>query len=80
MDDEKTVKVLESFTSVEIVTGADKFDYEIKNGKLIIYMLTDNKYVDGKLTLNVEQFTSSAKIAKYKGSIVIATNEKGTWK
>ena len=80
VDDEKTVKVLESFTSVEIVTGADKFDYEIKNGKLIIYMLTDNKYVDGKLTLNVEQFTSSAKIAKYKGSIVIATNEKGTWK
>jgi len=76
----KSISVLDSFESVEIVTGADKFDYEIKDGKLIIYMQKTNQYVDGTLTLNVEQFTSSAKIAKYKGSLVIAKNEKGTWK
>ena len=76
----KNISVLDSFKNIEIVTGASKFDYEIIDGKLIIYMQTTNQYVDGTLTLNVEQFTSSAKIAKYKGSIVIATNEKGIWK
>ena len=80
IDNEEKLTVLEAFNSVEIVTGSDKFDYEIKNGKLVIYMLTENKFVDGDLRLTVEQFTSSNQIAKYKGTVTIASNKEGTWK
>ena len=67
------VQLLDKIESVEIKTGADKFDYEIVNGKLTIYMTTDNKFVDGNLTLTVEQYTSGNSIAKYTGTVTIAT-------
>ncbi len=78
------IDILESINSVEIVVGADKFDYEIKDGKLIIYVLKTNANIDGGVTLNVEQFTSGSSIAKYKGSVRIAersalNNPEATW-
>ena len=72
----ETVNALPAFTSIEIKTGADKWNYEIVDGKLIIYMTTDNQYVDGWLTLCVEQYTNGKAIAKYTGNVRIA--EKST--
>ena len=70
------VSVFGQITEIEIVTGADKWDYELKDGKLILYMTTDNSYVDGWVTLNVEQYASGSNIAKYKGSMRLALKDK----
>ena len=67
------LEIFESITSVEIRTGTGKFDYEVVNGKLILYMDTTNPYIDGNVTIFVEQFTSGSNIAKYKGSLRIAS-------
>ena len=66
------IDVLAKIESVEIVTGASKFDYELKDGKLIIYVLTKNANIDGWVTLNVEQFVEGSNIAANKGSIRVA--------
>ena len=65
------IEVLGKIDSFEVVTGADKFDYELKDGKLTIYVKGSNSNIDGWVTLNVEQFTSGSNIAKYKGSLRI---------
>ena len=76
----ETVNVLDEITSVEIKTGADKWDYEIVDGKLVLYMTTDNTFVDGWVTLTVEQYTSGSAIAKYTGSTRIAEKvEDAAW-
>ena len=79
IEDNKNLNVLDSFESVEIVTGSDKSDYEIKDNKFIIYMKNSNEFVDGNLTLVVEQFTSSSNIAKYKGQLLIASKAEAEW-
>ena len=78
------INVLETINSIEVITGTDKFDYELKDGKLTIYMKSTNANVDGWVTLNVEQFTSGSNIAKYKGSVRVAerialNNPEATW-
>ena len=76
----ETVNVLDEITSVEIKTGADKWDCEIVDGKLIIYMTTDNQNVDGNFKLIVEQYTGGSAIAKYTGQVVIASKtEAQAW-
>ena len=69
----ESVQAIDKFESVEIKTGADKWDYEIANGKLTIYMPKTNPYVDGNLSLTVEQYTSGSSIAKYTGRVLIAS-------
>ena len=70
------LEIFDSITSVEIRTSSDKWDYELDNGKLVLYMTNTNTYIDGNVTLFVEQFTSSSNIAKYKGSLLIASKTK----
>ena len=67
------VKVFDSITNIEIKTGQDKWDYELKDGKLVLFMKTSNTFIDGNLTLNVEQFIASSNIVQYKGSLRIAS-------
>ena len=60
-------------TSVEIKTGQAKWGYEFNNGKLVLNMTTHNQFIDGTVSMIVEQFTSGSNIAKYKGTLVLAT-------
>ena len=71
----ETVDVFSKITAIEIKTGSDKWDYEIKNGKLIIYMTADNQYVDGTVKVIAEQYTSGSNIAKYKGTATVVSKD-----
>ena len=71
----ETVDVLSQITSIEIKTGSDKWDCEIKDGKLIIYMTADNQYVDGTVKVIAEQYTSGSNIAKYKGTATVVSKD-----
>ena len=67
------VTLFNHITSIEIKTGQSEWGYELSNGKLTLNMTTSNTFIDGNLTLIVEQFTSGSSIAKYKGSLGIAS-------
>ena len=71
--------LFDKIEEIEIITDSNKFDYEFNGNKLYIYMKTSNKFVDGNLSIVTEQFVSSNNIAKYKGTLVVATNTKGAW-
>ena len=67
------VKVFDAINDIELVHDENTFDYKVENGKLSIYMDTRSGFVDGSLTLSVEQYTSSRNIPLFSGTTVIAT-------
>ena len=69
----EAIQALDKIESIEIKSGADKWDYEIVNGKLTLYMPSTNQYVDGNLYLTIEQYTGGSSIAKYTGRVLIAS-------
>ena len=72
LDSSEKVKVFDKINSVRIINGSDKFEYKFVDNVLELYLTSDNEYVDGWVTLNVEQYIASKNIASIKGEMRIA--------
>ena len=71
-----STKVLDAFESIELITGADEYKYEISDGVLKIYAKKSASYTyDGNVTLQVVQYEANGTVASV-GSVSIATIEK----
>lgn len=71
-----STKVLDAFESVELITGADEYKYEISDGVLKIYAKKSASYTyDGNITLQVVQYEANGTVASV-GSVSIGTIEK----
>ncbi len=68
----ESTKVLDAFTTVELIAGSDSYSAEIENGVLKIYIMksASNTY-DGNVTLQVVQYNADGEILSV-GSTKIA--------